>query len=335
MPALKKDAAPEALGPERLREIFNDFARDAVRDYPAITGRFAILNLATHEHHGEIDLQKSGFADEAAFAAYLGDYTQKYKASATSRAMRKSAKGLLFIGFNGASAVMRDPERDVMKTLDHELGHLLVEGAIGGKTDDAGTNFRECAADVFAALRDMQRNGTESGLLERLAWHRAVKLARKGDGSHFTTFALQKLDEVKDRIDFSRLTPQQTTQLAWTIAAATALPQAALQRLGKKLAPLARKKSATEDIEDRLKNAADLLHGEKDQMTSRALLAYLAPYLASSRSFDGSALKTQGAEWDAVRQLVAEKNAKIASVGLLAGMPIRRDGGSVVPFRKK
>lgn len=336
MSARKKDVARAALDADTLCEIFDRFAADATRDFPQIAGRFAILDVASRDYHGDIDVKKSGFDDDTGFAKYLSETSQEYSESATSRAKRKSEDGLLLIVFNGAAAVMRDPVRDITKTLDHELGHLVAQGGLGGGKDSAGSNFRECIADIFACLRDMQRNGVDSPLLDRLAWHRAIQLVRRDGGDHFTTFALQKLAEVKDRIDFDRLTPAQMGKLAWNIASEAALPQSTLERLAKKMKPLEKENGVTTKIEDRLLAAAEILRTEKDATTAKALLAYLSPYIDSGKGFDGKALDLSGDKWDTVRKTVAEQRAKIASSGVLYGMPIKAQAsGTVIPFKKK
>lgn len=293
-----------------LREIFNLYAREAVRDFPHLEGKFAILDVAAHDYHGEVDLKKSGFASDTEFADYLSKVCQSSEGGGTSRAKRLLKHGFCLIAFNGFMPVTHCAEQDLIRTLDHEFGHLVVQDALGGAKTQSHTNFKECAADVFSCLKHLQRFGTGSNLVEKLAWKRAINLVSYGEIGHFTTFALEALKPLQDKIDFKSLTPQQMANLSWDIAAKFALPESRIQQLDEAFKTVKSKVTKGAAVEERLKPVADFLCGEVDYHVFRAGLAYLKPYLETGTGFKGKPLDLSGAYWDGVRKTIREKESR-------------------------
>ena len=314
MPAIKKTSQ---LNRKSLSEIFNRYAQEATKDFPQLEGRLAILDVSAHDYHGDVDLEKSGFASDAEFARYLSKVCQSSEDSATSKANRRSKHGLCLIVFNGAMKATGLPERDIMKTLDHELGHFVVPNALGGGDTESNFNFRECAADVFSCLKHLQRFGAGSNIIDRLAWKRAIKLVLHGEAGHFTSFALEALKSLQDKIDFKALTPQQVTALSWNIAAKFSLPQNLVKHLDETFETVRSKIAKGMAVEEKLKLVADLLRDEVDYHTFKSGLAHLKPHLETGTGFKGKTLNLSGEYWDGVRKALAEKEARLAKSNVI------------------
>jgi hypothetical protein len=312
------------LGQKSLSKIFNSYAKKAVKDFPQLKGRLAILDVKAHDYHGEVDLEKSGFASDADFVRYLSNASQDAEKKATSKAKRQG--DFLLIVFNGAMKATGLHRRDVIKTLDHELGHLVVPDAFGGRN----TNFKECVADVFSCLRHIQRFSTDSNIIDRLAWKRAIHFVRYGEAGHFTSFALEALKPLQGKIDFNALTPQQMTELSWNIAAKFSLSESLAGRLKENFKSVKSKMSADLAAEAKMKLVADLICGDVDYYTFKAGLAFLKPYFETGTGFKGKKLYLGGSYWDSVQKTLKEKELKLAETGLFFNMPLARN--NVIKF---
>lgn len=109
---------------------------------------------------------------------------------------------------------------NVYFVLDHELGHAVAKN---GHRNPNSQTLHECVADNFAALRHIQRFGPDTASLEKLMLHRAqrlVSLQGHRHAEHFTGFTLEKILEIKDKVDIQRLSPAQTKELATRMALA-------------------------------------------------------------------------------------------------------------------
>ena len=99
-------------------------------------------------------------------------------------------------------------------TLYHETAHALIDGV----AVDDDHPFRECAADAYAAIRCFQRFGWDAGnLLSMISWGHAWE-AVSGATSHLTISVLDKIIADSAQRDFSKLTPEETVELAETYA---------------------------------------------------------------------------------------------------------------------
>lgn len=202
-----------------VTEIFDMYpqAREKVHFYDLTRSRFvdpdpwaiqeACVELAEHEP------TRTRFME----------YAQKYKAEGNSAVIYALPRGrcvMLSTGSNRITMLGKNTpaHQDIYFVLDHELGHVLAQH--GGRGRDSQT-MHECVADSFAALRHMQRFGTESPAVEQLLLSRArrlVSLTGYRHSEHFTSFTLEKLLDIKNHVDVERLTPQQTLDLATRIA---------------------------------------------------------------------------------------------------------------------
>ncbi len=94
---------------------------------------------------------------------------------------------------------------------DHEVGHLVVPN---GLSHDC-LFLAEATAETYAALRHIQRYGSEDDYIQGVNLARAENLAEGGDASiyYYHPQMLDKVDELKDQCDLSMLSPQETVEL--------------------------------------------------------------------------------------------------------------------------
>lgn len=90
-------------------------------------------------------------------------------------------------------------------TLNHELGHLVVEGAMDG------TPYAENAADAYAIMRMIAR-GSEKSDPYYCGWFRAYQFLASGEGDYLTTFTVDHI--AMNRANFVSLTPDQIAKVA-------------------------------------------------------------------------------------------------------------------------
>lgn len=123
----------------------------------------------------------------------------------------------------------RHADIDHAFAFDHETGH-----AIGRSGMDMRSQSRcECVADAYAAIRHIQRFGRNPALLKNVSRWRAVDMVFSwGDfGAHFTSPVIEKIVSDSARIDFSKLTPQETADRAYAYASKYALTRGDLRKV--------------------------------------------------------------------------------------------------------
>jgi hypothetical protein len=289
---------------KNLRAIFNLYAQKAVQDFPELEGRLAILDVAGHEYHGAVDMQKSGFDSELEFVRFLAMKSRHAEKRDTSYAT--CHKSFCLIVFNDAMRMTGKYNRDVLKTLNHELGHLVVPGGIGGEKTETNANFKEAAADVFACLR---HRGDD--IIDRLAWKRAINFIGHAETEHFTSFALENLKTLRQKTDFKTLTPQQAVELSLTIAKKYSLTEKQIGQLKRDFTPVKAKMTKGMSVEAKMKLVADLVCGDVADESFRAGLAFLKPYFETGVSLKGKTLDLASPYWNGVRKTLKEKELKL------------------------
>jgi hypothetical protein len=292
------------IPPDRrlLRDIFDAAIAEVHDVFPETRGRFCILNVVDQEIHGRIFLENTGLPSYAALDRIIAREMDKTDDSPTAT-MNRGARILAYRSragsdymFAGANA---RPEVNLMAIFDHEMAHLLVPGAIGGDTVTQEI-FSESTADVYAAIRSIQRFGAESPGAEKLAWARAMNFINSGDPGHFTFFALDALGQMKD-VNFHALSPRETLDLARRIAAENTPPERLVQRL----------QHVFRDYRDVRRNDGDVaalamladitLDENADRNTFRVGKAVLDRFLAGTILIGGRPCLLEGRYWDSVR----------------------------------
>lgn len=125
-------------------------------------------------------------------------------------------------------------EMRALFVLDHELGHHVVKTGFNPPYRHLG----EASADAFGALRHIQRFGMDTDMFKFLTKGGSVVLGTSP--IHFTASVILRVREVAEQIDITKLTLQETAQLAGDIAAEAQVPPKTLDKLTSAFAPAAR-----------------------------------------------------------------------------------------------
>lgn len=142
-------------------------------------------------------------------------------------ALRDDPPGIFYPGFT--------QEMWATFVLDHELGHHVVDG--GQPTHTVSVQHAESAADAFGLLRHIQRYGADTAFARDYAATRARWLALIGDTGHYTVPAIERVLQVAQERDVTKLSLRETTMLAAEIAADTRMSPHTLHRLSDAFAP--------------------------------------------------------------------------------------------------
>jgi hypothetical protein len=121
-----------------------------------------------------------------------------------------------------------------MFTLDHEIGHLVVKNGYGGVYNE---NLAECAADAYAALRHIQQFGMHTDVFERNNGAFYVVIGKSP--THYTDRAIQKVQQLAQETDITRLSLAETAALAEKIANETHLDAGHLHKITDAFRPVA------------------------------------------------------------------------------------------------
>lgn len=114
----------------------------------------------------------------------------------------------------GIEAPRNIKEMNALHTFDHEIGHLVVKG--GFPDFKSERHLAECAADAYALLRHVQRFGLQSGFFEY--YNRAGKVVLGLSPIHYTSIVNEKVKQIAEGRDISRLSLRETAELAGQIA---------------------------------------------------------------------------------------------------------------------
>ncbi len=127
----------------------------------------------------------------------------------------------------GISSLKDIKAMNVLHIFDHEIGHLVVKG--GYPDFESEGHLGECAADAYAMLRHIQRFGLQSGFFEY--YKRADQVVLGISPIHYTNIVNEKVKQVAESRDISRLSLRETAKLAGEIAMIYALTPAILQKI--------------------------------------------------------------------------------------------------------
>lgn len=315
---------PEESSTPSLRDVFNREVRKAAEDFPALKGRFLFVNADDGQTIAAIEPGKTGLQGTNDIGIIAAKMAEGVKESGTPIATKMADINLDVLVFTNLpyrmfAGIDQPGEMETVAAFDHELGHLLVPGAFSSNDK----LYRETAADCFAALRHIQRYGDDSRAIQRAGWHRAFSFVLSGDAEHFTSFALDEIGRLRGTLDIAALTPAQTVAFAQLLAEEFTVHADVMAALEGKFAPARQLLQETHDIGRALKAIADIaLAGDWHayRLGSRAL----EPLLHG----DVPTVDLSGADWDAVRASMKEKDAQFQRDGLLAGLPLKNPPGA-------
>ncbi|HCS22175.1 MAG TPA: hypothetical protein DIW20_00375 [Rhodospirillaceae bacterium] len=323
----------EAVERKSLSGVFNAFVRETKQELPEISGHFAILNIPEAKVHMDISLEKAGFKDKAALDDYLGGLYSAYKDSGTSVAHFDGSRNLAILVYNGPKhmQMFADPVRDNLKNIvgimDHELGHMLVEGGYyyGNRFSLTEIIHAETGADIYAGLRHISRFAGSFMDIETLSWQRTKDLLEVGAVSHFTSFGLDKLAALAEENDLSGIKAHQAVQLATRIASEASPHEKTVQGIAQTFTAFSEEDFKRLGAERALRPIAEkILSGELGYFSGRVADKYMAPYLMEQVIMNGKEpVLLNGPYWDSVRMALFDMNEQTRKQGLLHGMPVK------------
>ena len=181
-------------------------------------------------------------------------------------------------------------------TFDHETGHALSPEASGTPAENM--------ADAYASLRHLQRFDGDTADLDYCAWKRAMVFMQTGATSHLTTFTVDKIIIDQKTADFLSLSPKETAAIAKDYARLNTPDEKKIQKLQKDFKPL--KKLPPRQAFRKL--ARITLKAEPDSPTFYLGARILAGALKKGGvTLDGKKIVLNGAEWDDLREKLADK----------------------------
>lgn len=213
--------------------------------------------------------------------------------------------------------------------LDHEIGHCISQkGHAGDK------NMRECVADAYAALRHLQRFQNDIRYLTNAPAIRALEVVFRpdDDGNHFTSPVVEKIIEDSKLRDFSKLTPQQTIDLAASYAREYIMNSTQLSKMARAY------QAFQGGFSSLLKGNMQLLHalGEYLFMTpdpaqfkwgSLCLCAILDGRVGTEQNV----IKVEGDEWNIIRYALDDKERQLG----LNVKPFTSPASSLILIQKR
>ncbi|MDE1152242.1 MAG: hypothetical protein PW788_06880 [Micavibrio sp.] len=340
---LKSNAPlPDFPAPKSLREIFNREVHKAVEDFPELKGRFLFINLPDQQTVASIEPGRTAIRSQGQLQQIADDVSERAAQARSSLASKIPQLDLNVMAYTPLPFKMftgkdQSNEMETMAVFDHELGHLVVGGAFFSK--DAC--YRETAADAYAVIRHIQRYGDDSKAIEKAGWRRAFDFVMSGDRGHFTTLAIDEIATLRDKLDITAMTPDQTIKLAQRIALEHTPHFDATDTVSAAFRPVRQAMQGSGDIDVALKMLADIaLASDNAYYTFKIGSRVLKPFLNGEvRSADGTPYKLEGQYWDNVRAEMAGKTQQLKEDGILFGMPLKgqpaeEKTAKVIPFPK-
>ncbi|MFN7114451.1 MAG: hypothetical protein ACK4PK_08840 [Alphaproteobacteria bacterium] len=319
-----------AVERKSLSGVFNAFTRETTQAFPEIAGHFAILNIPEDMIHMSIDPAKAGFNSQKELHRYLGDLMVSYENVGTSVAHFDGKHNLALLVYNGPHhmQMFADPVRDNLKNIvgimDHELGHMLVEGAYYYSNRHSPTEiiYAETGADIYAGLRHLSRFMGSADDIDLLAWQRTKGLLEHGDSGHYTSFGLERLAELARLNDLSGVPARQAVELAARIASETSPHESVVNGIVSALPAIRSSDFRRTSPEEALRPLAEkILSGQLGYHSARTADAYMSPYLMEQVIMNGKApVLLNGPYWDKVRIALFDMNEKTQAQGVLHGI---------------
>lgn len=213
-----------------LADVLHTFIRESEEAFPFLSGRLMIYDARENMYYvsKNFDPKKCGFANEDSVGRYIANHETARLCAKKSGSIRAYAdqdkrRKISFI-FLGDKDIPKSDKPlshqqclDLLHTLDHELGHLVMPGGLYTPNSSADRDLlSENMAEAFAQLRHYQRFGTSNNRPS----HHALELARsfifdsKAYGTHYYYPTVREIEKRKESIDFKGLSIQDIAGLA-------------------------------------------------------------------------------------------------------------------------
>jgi hypothetical protein len=328
-------SGPKKQG-KSLTEIFNKFAADAVERFPHLKGQLLVVDMNEMKAHGnsEIDFKKTGLTPQTAL-----DYISEHPITnemlkdknMSSLATFDPKRNLSLVYINDSvpkdqrKNVSKEDEEHLLFVLDHELAHCALKDGFARATSsrDYAILLGESVADAYALIRYYQRYGADSDSKNKYVSPaaRADNFMLWGDSTHFTSFVLDAIAQRKHLIDFDKLTPQQTADLARRFALQYMPPKRVVEDIAADFAPVrsAFRKNPNDGVKALIEKT---LADGADYYTFKFGSLWLKGFLDEGKFPDGKPLQLPKSYLDDVKVKLAAREAKFAKEDILFNMPI-------------
>lgn len=343
-------AAPAPKG-RSLSEIFNEFAHDAVARFPHLKGQILIVDMDEKKVYAEsVDKQKTGLAREDV-PDYISNH-QLYKEMERNKAMSSAAtrdekRNLMLVFMNESvspaerAGVSKETEQHLLYVMDHELAHNAIKDGASRDVQSAydyNILLGESVADAYAQIRHYQRYGVDEYAHNKYVspGGRAENFILSGDSVHFTSFVLEAINKQKDKIDFDKLTPQQTADLARRFALEYMPPKRVVEDLSWSFAPV--RNAFRKNMAEGVKVLADkTLDPNADYYTFKFGSLWLKGLLETRTFPDGRPINLSKQYLDDIETKLAAREARFEKEGVLFGIPTvppkpSQNGSNVIKF---
>lgn len=288
---------------QTLRDLFNAEARRATQDHPKLHNGLLIVDSAHNQssYGGTIDTLDPAAskrrADDAAFLEKLSFGAEH------SFCHKRMGFNLIVMAphVTVTNAMFGLPQhQETLFVLDHEIGHLVVEGGFYGGRDFT----REACADTYALLRAGQRWGDMAPFLRANRFKRSFDLIFKGRMSHYTLPATAALAQMAPALDLAAMSPHDVAALAQKLMENNTPAGIDLAQM---VVDFGSVKAAYDGNDDNIDEAARLLARMAQaetlpplgQLTARLVLREL---LAGEMLVHGKPVKLEGERWARVSE---------------------------------
>lgn len=157
-----------------LHETLHDFVQGAERDFPRLKGRLALIDVTTMRYYttAAFTPQRHKFKSQRGLNRFFNRHAtaeecRDPKNPVRAMAEHDAARDLYIIFFNQNERGLDKPLtpaalRNVMHTLDHELGHIAIrDGLYASEDSKHNALMSENIAETYAILRHYQRFGAD------------------------------------------------------------------------------------------------------------------------------------------------------------------------------
>lgn len=217
--------------PSRL-QVFNNLAQKVAREFPdvmneliAVTEKEVVFISPVLKEQG---LRPRHLSDVVHF---FKDYMQQNPTTTAAFTSLKFDNGEKFpvMALNAGYNASR-PLVEVMWSIQHEIGHLVVPG---GNDFNATITARECIAETYAALRHAQTCAADDTYIEAHSVSRARNIfsGQAQAEFYYHPYALQMVDALKGSTALRTATSAEIVQLTLDIVAANRFDEETVARL--------------------------------------------------------------------------------------------------------